>query len=276
MDTVDDSVKQLMSSWEVRLRASGATKGTVHTRRGGLRSFIAHGYDPVNFEPDDVLVWLADQVKPWTRLTYYSTMSSWVDHLRATGAREDNPLEFVRRPKTPIRTPRPISDDDLAELLALSTGHTQAFVILAAFSGLRVSEIARMRGEIISEQTIRVVGKGQTELYLSTHPLVWSLAQNFPRRGWWFPARTGAGHIGPASVSRALGRLMDKHGVDATAHQLRHSFATRLLRQGVDVRIVQQSMRHASLQTTAGYLLVDDIDMAVAIRKLTSPKRKVL
>lgn len=72
-------------------------------------------------------------------------------------------------------------------------------------------------------------------------------------------------------MSTAIGRLMDEVGVDATAHHLRHSFATRLLRGGAHARVVQEAMRHASLATTAGYLAVDDADLGRAVRGLSLP-----
>ena len=73
-------------------------------------------------------------------------------------------------------------------------------------------------------------------------------------------------------MGTVLSELMRDAGVDATAHQCRHSFATRLLRAGVDARVVQEAMRHASLADTAAYLAVDDERVSEGVGRLTMPR----
>ena len=60
--------------------------------------------------------------------------------------------------------------------------------------------------------------------------------------------------VAAKTVGTVIARALRRSGIDATAHQLRHFFATSLLEAGVDSRIVQTLMRHASLATTGRYL----------------------
>lgn len=262
-----------IAAWKQRMRAAGHSPETVRTRTVALRSFIGAGGDALAPQQEEVVDWLAGQSAQWTRLTYHSAMKAWCLHLCGAGVLEedDNPMLWVKRPRTPKRHPRPISDHDLALVLEHCQGRTRSYVLLASFAGLRVSEVARMRGELVTERSIRVVGKGGTEQYVPTHPVLWRLAQRLPRRGWWFDSPRLVGHVDGRSVGLAIGRAMQAAGVDGTAHQLRHSFATRLLRAGVDARVVQEAMRHASLATTAGYLAVDDDRLAEGVARLRMP-----
>ena len=61
---------------------------------------------------------------------------------------------------------------------------------------------------------------------------------------------------------------MGAAGVDATPHQLRHRFATHLVRSGVPLSTVSKMMRHRNIATTQRYVLVDDSDMFAALRML--------
>ncbi len=267
----DPELQALLKTWQRRMRAEGFTAATVRTRLTVVNVLGHAGMDPVTASSDDLQSWLADLNSGWTRRTYSVSARAWFDHLVREGARPDHPLDGLRPPKTPRRHPRPISDDDLATVLAAATGNVRAFVILGAFAGLRVSEIARVRGQAVTPQGIRVLGKGGTDLLVPTHPLVWELAQSYPRTGWWFPNPTRSEPIRPGWVSISLARLMKSQDVDATAHQLRHSFATRLLHAGADIRVVQDAMRHGSLATTAGYLAVEPAALASAVQGLTVP-----
>ena len=74
---------------------------------------------------------------------------------------------------------------------------------------------------------------------------------------------------GPRTAGTVIARALRRAGIDATAHQLRHFFATSLLEAGVDSRIVQTLMRHASLATTGRYLGVTLTQQRAALDSLT-------
>lgn len=146
---------------------------------------------------------------------------------------------------------------------------TRAMVVLAAFAGLRVHEIAKIRGEhfdLVSRQ-VTIVGKGGHTDTLPLSHFIIEQAYRMPREGWWFPG-VDSGHQRRESISDAIKQVMVRAGVVGSAHWLRHWFGTALLERGVDVRVVQELMRHASLTSTQIYTEVKDYRRIEGIERL--------
>ncbi|WP_231115422.1 site-specific integrase [Mycobacterium avium] len=83
---------------------------------------------------------------------------------------------------------------------------------MAALAGLRVHEIAKMRGEDVDldARTLRVTGKGGRTDTIPLHPRLVAAALSMPTRGWWFPAnsRRRGEHLHSKSVSDIIGSAM--------------------------------------------------------------------
>jgi len=260
---------ELLTSWRVSLAAEGMSAKTIRTRHYGVTAMSNH-FDPVTATTEQVRSWLADQRSGWTRATYHGTARAWFAYVVEQGDRTDNPMAVIRRPREPRRVPRPVTDEDLETAIDQAVGNVRAFLLLAAYAGLRVHEIAKLRGEDITAKHIRVLGKGNREDVIPTHPLVWELAQQMPRRGWWFPSpRSQRGHILSNTVTQQISRYFTELGIDATAHMVRHTFCTRVLEaSGRDIVRTQRLARHASPRTTVGYLFVSDEDLRDVIFNL--------
>jgi len=136
---------------------------------------------------------------------------------------------------------------------------TRAMILLAAYAGLRVSEIAAVKGDDVDTviNTITVVGKGEKQRQIPMHPILRDLAAAMPRRGWCFPTYVGnTKHLagGPVlgnSVSSFISNVMDRAGFPGTPHALRHWFGTALREAGVDSLVIKELVGHESLATTA-------------------------
>jgi integrase/recombinase XerD len=175
------------------------------------------------------------------------------------------------RPRSPQSTPRPVSTERLRRLLNTRMHHrTQIMILLAALAGLRVHEVAKVRGEDvdINERTLRVTGKGGRSDPL--HPLLVAAALTMPTRGWWFPAnsRRRGEHVHAKSVSDIIGQAMRRAGTVGTPHALRHWYGSNLVATGADLRTAQTLLRHANLQTTAIYIAVADQKRSEAVDRL--------
>lgn len=262
-----------MTEWFTWQRAQSLSSRTVAERLAAVSRLARWtGTDPQHVDADRIAEWLADG-GDWsdrTRATYHGALVAWFGWLKRQGHRSDNPMERVGRPRRPRSEPRPISADALRRLLR-SRMHrrTRAMVLLACLQGLRVHEIAKVKGEDFDliARTVVVVGKGGVRATLPLHHLVHEQAYRMPRRGYWFPGQD-RGHLRRESVSGTIKEAMQRAGVPGSAHQLRHYFGTALVKAGVDLRTVQTLMRHQHLNSTAIYTQVADERRAEGIQRL--------
>jgi site-specific recombinase XerD len=192
--------------------------------------------------------------------------------------------ELVRHLTTvhkPRRAPVVLNQDEMVRLIEAAPGlkYKAAFGV-AYGAGLRVSEVVALKVSDIDSQrmTLRVEqGKGQRDRYVMLSPQLlewlrdwWRAAQP---QGWLFP---GMDPINPMT-ERHFGRVVSAAAREAgiakrvSPHTLRHSFATHLLEQGVDIRVIQVLLGHAKLETTALYTRV----AVNTIRVIASPLDKL-
>jgi site-specific recombinase XerD len=255
-------------------RAQSLSGRTVSERTAILLRFAACLGDRAPHVADTAAVaeWLADggDWSPRTRMTYHGALTAWFGWLLLMGHRADNPMVRVGRPKRVRCEPRPITDENLRRVLRTRMNRrTRAMVLLAAMQGLRVHEIAKVRGEHLDliDRTMVVVGNGGHRSTLPIHHMVAEIAVQMPRSGWWFPGADG-GHQLRESVGGTIKEVMMRAGVPGSAHQIRHWFGTALVRAGVDLRTVQELMRHQNLTSTAIYTQIADAQRADGIQRL--------
>lgn len=270
-DTGDS--EKLLDDWQVEMRAANFSERTVHAWRAiVVRAARAAETDPVALSTTDLAYHLAGFSNGNTRQTYYSGLMAWHRWLVARGHREDNPAAALRRPKAPRGVPHPVSTPSLQKLLASPMpARTRVMVLLAAYQGLRVHEVAKVRGEDFDLDAgfLRVTGKGGVTADLPLHPEVVAAAEVMPARGWWFESAMAPGRpIASRTVTTHITQAMRRAEVAGVPHSLRHWYATALLRSGTDVRTVQTLMRHASLTTTQVYLAVEDDQRRAAVLRL--------
>lgn len=270
--------EKLLDDWSRRMRAEGLAERTVCERPRIIRRVAAvMEADPVNLTVDQLIDYLADLGSASTRQTYYGALRAWHRWLLARGHRADDPTVDLRRPRAPRRSAHPVSTGHIDRLLKSGIrARTRTVVLLCAYQGLRVHEAAKVQGQDVdlTAGTLRVVGKGGVDEVVPLHPLVAAEAARYPRRGYWFPSHTRPGRpVRGASLSSSISRAMDRAGVPGTAHSLRHWLATELVREGVNARVVQTLMRHASLATMQIYTLVDRDQQRAALHRLPIPER---
>ena len=154
------------------------------------------------------------------------------------------------------------SDEDCRRLIASLQMplYRACFTIIYAY-GLRISEAVTLPVSAVDskQMVLRVIGKGNKERLLPlTEPIllmlrdVWKIHRS-PR--WLFPSRRRITHLPDATARRAFTQACDACGFnsDFRPHSLRHSFATHMLEQGVDIRIIQMLLGHSSLRSTEIY-----------------------
>ena len=173
---------------------------------------------------------------------------------------------LVREPR---KLPVVLSPGEVAKLLqAASTLKYKAALSVAYGAGLRVSEVVHLRvSDIDSDRMlIRVEqGKGAKDRYAVLAPQLLELLRVWWRSahrkgqmlpgGWLFPGQDPVKPLSTRQLNRACHAAARAAGIDkrVSMHTLRHSFATHLLEQGVDIRVIQVLLGHSQLDTTARY-----------------------
>jgi integrase len=260
---VENSPWPLVSVWRTWQLAQSLSARTVTERISVVDRLSAWaGTAPQAVTVEQIAGWLAEggDWAPRTRWTYHGALVAWFNWLQTQGHRDDSPMRYIGRPRRPRSEPRPISDAGLRRLLRTRMRRrTRAMVLLASLQGLRVHEIAKLRGEHcdLVARTMIVTGKGSVTVTMPLHRLVIEHAWLMPRKGFWFPGCDG-GHQRRESVSNTIKSVMVRAGVPGSAHQLRHWFGTALVAADVDLRTTQTLMRHQNLASTAVYTLVAD------------------
>lgn len=271
----------LLAEWE--LAQSRRRSPRTITARSQIVRLLARrqSVDPVTADWQAVARFLDDPAfSDGTMLTYFSALRAWFGWLVGLNVRPDNPTDRLDKPRAPRRYPHPISTDELGQLLArVNRRRTRAMILLATYEGLRVHEVAKIRGQDFHTGgcTLEVVGKGGHHAPLPVHPVIADLRSAFPRIGYWFPSyRDPSRPVTAKNVSAVIGNVMARAGVPGSAHCLRHWFGTEALRAaGGNLRTAQQMLRHASPATTAIYTLITDDQLRAAVDALPVPLHAV-
>jgi len=183
-------------------------------------------------------------------------------------------MPFVREPR---RLPVVLSPQEVARLLDAAPGlKYKAALSIAYGAGLRASEVISLKIADIdsARMVIRVEqGKGRKDRYvmLSEHLLellrAWWKAGR--PQGWLFPGQNPVNPLTPRQLNRACHAAAQMAEIDkpVSLHTLRHSFATHLLEQKTDIRVIQVLLGHKKLDTTALYTRV----ALKALGQVTSP-----
>lgn len=266
-----------LRDWVVAMHAQGLSERTIT----GRVQIVLRVAEHANISPDvlttpQIVAFMAAmRVSPSTRASYHSVLRAWFVWLIKEGDRDDDPMLRVPKPRVPRRRARPVESAHLERLLS-SRMHqrTKTMILLAAYQGLRVHEIAKIRAEDVDVLGARlyVKGKGQVDEWLPLHPLIAEESTHYGKHGYWFPTYRGNvdgdGPILPRSVSTIIGNAMARAGIPGTAHALRHWYGTQLVRNGADSRVAQELLRHASLATTQIYVQVNESSRVDALSHL--------
>ncbi len=256
--------------------AQSLSRRTIDERIRVIRAIsAATACEPEKLTPDQITEWLATKPAAITRWSYFTTLRAFFHWLTLSGRASDDPTAYMAAPKRPKYSPRPVPWAHIEKVLAGPLSErVRVMILLAAFAGLRVSEIAGLHGSMYDPATgaLTVMGKGGQTKVVPLNSAVQAAVVDMPRRAWWFPSpsRPGAPMTGEA-VGAAIRRAFAKHGVRMTAHQLRHSFGTALVERGVNLRVVQELMRHESIASTALYTRVSTDQQQAAVDLLTLP-----
>ncbi len=178
---------------------------------------------------------------------------------------------------SPVRVPRKLpsilSPKEVARLLNAATNPRDKTALAVAYgAGLRISEVVSLKVcDIDSQRMVLKIeqGKGSKDRLAKLSPAMLNLLRDWwriahakhvmLRDGWLFPGRDPIDHLSARQLSRICHAAAKQAKIDkrVTMHTLRHSFATHLLEQKVDIRVIQVLLGHNQLGTTAHYSQIE-------------------
>lgn len=188
---------------------------------------------------------------------------------------------FLSWPHAPPRLPVVLSVEEVQQLLdALAVPKYRVFFTTVYATGLRVLEACQLQTRDIDAARGLVhvrEGKGGKERFVMLSPTLLGVLRAYwkrerPPAPWLFASSSGR-HLDPGVARSAIRRAALHAGLAkrVTPHVLRHSFATHLLEQGTELRIIQVLLGHASIKTTTQYAKVS----TGLISRATSPLERL-
>jgi integrase/recombinase XerD len=266
------------------------------------------GRGPLDADLSDVRAYLAKLdgagLSAATAARRLSALRQWHKFLYGEGLRGDDPSALAESPKARQAPPDVLSVEDVERLLKVAaerrdmcdaTGETPAGARLAAArtacalellyaTGLRVSELVSLpasaarakadmlivRGKGGKERPVPLSQAARAAMALYRAALE-ARSPELAASKWLFPSDGESGHLTRQAFARDLKTLAGAAGVAAdrlTPHALRHAFASHLLRNGADLRVVQELLGHADVATTQIYTHVADERAAAMVRDL--------
>lgn len=188
--------------------------------------------------------------------------------LRVTLGKSDD-IDRVPIMREAKRLPVVLTREEVAQIIVAAPGSKYRTAFSVAYgAGLRAAEVVGLKVSNIDSAAMTLTierGKGRKDRKAKLSPHLLEVLRDWYRKErppvWLFPSRFGAfDHITPRQLSRQFRYAVDTAEIKkegrVTLHTLRHSFATHLLEDGVDIRVIQVMLGHAKLETTSIYTQV--------------------
>ena len=231
---------------------------------------------------------IAKEISPRSQARIISGLRSFFDYLIFENYRESNPTDLIETPKIGVKLPDTLSEQEINSLisaidLSKAEGERNRAMLETMYScGLRVSELIHLKISdlFFEEGFIKIVGKGNKERFVPIH----SSAQNYImlymneirshlsiKKGFedtLFLNRRGKS-LSRQMIFMILKALAIKINLNKkiSPHTFRHSFATHLLKNGADLRAIQQMLGHESITTTEVYVHLDTSYLKEVVEK---------
>ena len=205
-------------------------------------------------------------LSPGTINNYISSIRFFYTHVLDKEWNAKKVPRMKRIKKFPVTLPK---EEVLAILDATTNVKHKAILVLLYGSGLRVSEVAKLKISDICSKTMRIrvddAKHGTNRYTILSETALQVLRQYFREKlsglpykqeDWLFPGQNHHEHINVKTIKNTIIKLRNRLQLDkrVSAHTLRHCFATHALEDGVDPVFIQQLLGHKRLSTTAMYL----------------------
>jgi len=263
---------QALKQLETELKLRGFSEKTVKTYLFFNKEFLSFiGKPPQEATEEDVKSYIAyllfdKKLKPSSVNLALCTLRFFYKKIL-----EQDIFSKIESPKLEKKIPTVLTKDEIKQMIASAKNQKHRILVELLYSaGLRVSEAVKMRiNDLDLKEKIAVVraGKGRkdrvvilsTTLVKDLQDYIPKLKEKFSENEFLFPSPSKKNQpITPRQAEKIIKSLAEKAGIKKRVycHALRASFATHLLEQGTDIRVIQTLLGHANLATTERYTKV--------------------
>lgn len=227
---------------------------------------------PEEIEQQDIKNFLADKMSDKASISTILFLSSI--RFAYTLLLEKDPTLGIKRPKNEKKIPIVLTKQEVIQLInSSSTAKSRLILQLLYSSGLRVSELVNLKpNDLDFNENIGWVraGKGKKDrMIILSKKLSSKLKKFIEKNKEWNYVFSKENPLTTRNIQKIIQKITFKAGIKKSVHPhtLRHSYATHLLENGVDIRKIQMLLGHSSLSTTERYTHVSSSEL----KKISSP-----
>lgn len=253
----------------------------------GFYEFLRHRgvtlRDASSSDISDYIISVSDYLSKRSQARLLSSFNSFFNYLVSEGERKDNPSSAVDSPKLGKYLPVVLSVEEVRAILKAAPNERDRAILEVLYGcGLRVSEVCSLKiSEVyLKDMFVKVMGKGSKERLVPMAPSTASAIMDYlsvrPESDAGCEDVLFLNRFGRALSRVAVFKMVKSvalvAGVDKnlSPHTFRHSFATHLIENGADLRVVQEMLGHESILTTEIYTHVDSATWQREIKEIIS------
>ena len=227
----------------------------------------------LNINPNEIRDFLyQDKISTKTRAHYLTVINSFYNYLLMNNVITASPTQTIKLPKLDKTLPEYLTIEEIDKIMNINPikpidYRNVAMLETLYATGMRISELVNLKISNIdlNEDTIRVYGKGSKERIVPINEKSHNALENYLNnyRNYLLKSKTSeyvfinnlGGRISRQGFFKILKKICDEAAIKKTVspHTLRHSFATHLLNNGADIRVIQELLGHSNLTTTQIY-----------------------
>ncbi len=251
------------------------SSNTISSYYDNLKKFYLHfeNKNILNLSTDEIRDFLYDDsVLARTRAHYLTVLNSFYNYLISENITNYNPTETIKLPKLAKKLPEFLTIEEVDKLLNINPVKIYDYRNIAMLetlyaTGVRVSELCNMKLSDINydDCTIKIFGKGKKERIVPINESSYKALTEYINsyRSFLLKSKTSeyvfinnfGNPISRVGFFKILKKVCNDAGIqkDVSPHTLRHSFATHLLNNGANLRVIQQLLGHSNITTTQIY-----------------------
>lgn len=269
----NDYISEFLSYLELDMNYSNNTILSYDNDLKKIESYY-NKKDLLKLNVNDLIKYISvlSDLAPSTVSHNISTLKAFYNYFLKVGKIKTNPTDALKSPKLGTHLPVYLTEEEVNKLLDIEvkdafSARNKAILEVMYGTGLRISEVINLEFKNIDVEDciVRVMGKGSKERIIPINDVAINALNNYLEN---YRSSMLKGDINNYLFLNNHGKQMTRQGIfkmikqeclvkgikkDVSPHTLRHTFATHLLQNGADLRIIQELLGHSDISTTQIY-----------------------